>query len=142
VAEAVRSRLLAMPYPTALALIQDPADVRRRDAAPRMDPNHAAGDIPPILGMPDGEVVIRGPSQESAGWSDSLNRVGAGGGTFFEVDLIRNVALSPVARDGLAPYVAFTMRVRWPAFRFSPDGPMGVDPGEMDVLFLGGAILR
>jgi type II secretory pathway pseudopilin PulG len=35
---------------------------------------------------------------------------------FFEIVLIRNEALSPVDNDGAAAWLAFNVRVRWPAF--------------------------
>ena len=42
---------------------------------------------------------------------------------FFEVVLVRNESLSPSANDSTAGYLAFTMRLRWPAFVPDPDLP-------------------
>jgi len=63
---------------------------------------------------------------------------------FFEIALLRNEQLSPPARDGEAGWLAFTVRVRWPAYRLRPDGSaLGLsEAAEMQVLLLSGSVRR
>jgi hypothetical protein len=74
---------------------------------------------------------------------------------YFEIDLIRNETLTPKADDATAPMVAFTMRIRWPAFVAASSGaavqvganPAGggqvpYDHSKKQVLFFTGSILR
>jgi prepilin-type N-terminal cleavage/methylation domain-containing protein len=52
---------------------------------------------------------------------------------FFEIALIRNETLSPVAGDTATPpplVLAYTARVRWPAFVALAGSPSGFQPGQ------------
>ncbi len=73
---------------------------------------------------------------------------------FFEIALIRNETISPVGSDTTAPLLAYTARVRWPAFIALAGGtgsvqvganPIAVvpfDQSQKQVLFFTGAITR
>ena len=153
--DAVRARLGAMPFADATALIQLAADVRRRDADPTYNPNAGTRNPAVLFGTLNGEIGVFSASG-TPGWVIAGNppRRLTDAEKFFELDLIRNETLSP-AGDDAAPYVAFTIRVRWPAFvaaasgapvqvGASPGGTGAVpfDQGRKEVLLLSGSISR
>lgn len=160
VADAVRARLQAMPFASALALIQSPADVRKKDSEGNYNPNDGAKNPAVLFGKLSGEVGVYDPLATPKGWYDS----GAGAARlapipdaekFFEIDLIRNEAISPPDKDLTAAVVAFHIRVRWPAFVAAPGGaavqiganPAGggsvpYDHGKKQVMLFSGSILR
>jgi prepilin-type N-terminal cleavage/methylation domain-containing protein len=163
VADAVRARLQTLPFEQALALVQEVAEVRAKDADGSYNPN-------------DGEkypAVIFGKLSGDDGIYDSSEKVWLGSemdfaqnppkpkpvtdaDKFFEIDLIRNETLSPkIGNDEMAALVVFTMRVRWPAFRPASSGaavqvganpggggPVPFDHGRKQVLFFNGSIRR
>lgn len=59
---------------------------------------------------------------------------------FFEIVLIRNEAISRPVDDNEAGYLAFTLRLRWPAFR--PDGQRNTQNDQKNVLLVPMAITR
>jgi type II secretory pathway pseudopilin PulG len=79
---------------------------------------------------------------------------------FFEVALIRNETLSPVANDTATPppvVLAYTARIRWPAFvpdatptnplralpfGYNPTGAVQFDHGQQQVLHVAGSVTR
>lgn len=93
-------------------------------------------------------------------WIDPVTRQPSDLEKFFEVALIRNDALSPVAADAAVPpplLYAYTARVRWPAFvpdstpgnlrravqaGANPTGAVRFDHGLKHVLFFSGTVTR
>jgi type II secretory pathway pseudopilin PulG len=154
VADAVRSRLRTVPFEAALALVQEVADVRRKDGDGSYNPNDGTRYPAVMFGKLDGEVGIYNPAQSRRRWEDSRNAVVADADKFFEIDLIRNDAVTPKTGDATAAMVAFIIRVRWPAFiQTSPTaavqsaqnpggGAVTFDHGRKQVLFFTGAISR
>lgn len=59
---------------------------------------------------------------------------------FFEISLIRNDTLSPVANDTTAGYLAFTIRLRWPAYL--PNGERVANNAQKSVMIVPAAITR
>ena len=157
-ADAVRARLQALGFKGALALVQEVADVRKKDADGNYNPNDGTKYPAVIFGKISGDVGIFTAGQGRGSWLDStvpLPRTVADADKFFEIDLIRNDALSPKVNDATTALVAFNIRVRWPAFLPSPSGTpvqVGVnttgggsvpyDHGKKQVLFFTGSILR
>jgi prepilin-type N-terminal cleavage/methylation domain-containing protein len=158
VADAVRARLQALPFDKALALVQESADVRKKDGDGTYNPNDGTKYPAVIFGKLSGDVGIYATAENRPGWYDSsvpTPRIVENADKFFEVDLIRNDALSPKANDPTAAMVAFTLRVRWPAFMPASSGPavqVGANPGgggpvpydhgRKQVLFFTGSISR
>lgn len=161
-ADAVRARLLAMPFDSARALVQDPASIRTKDADPAYNPSNGARYPGVLFGKLNGEIgVYRAATQGgAAGWYTG-NTTGTTNPTampdadkFFEIDLIRNVNLTPATADETAPLVAYTIRVRWPAFRPVPGattavqigassgGSVTIDNSKKQVMFFSGALSR
>jgi hypothetical protein len=158
VADAVRARLRAMPFDQALALVQEVGDVRRNDGDGAYNPNDGTRHPAVIFGKLSGDVGIYDPAEGRKAWYDSSVPTPArvlDADKFFEIDLIRNDALTPKSEDATAPMVAFNIRVRWPAFRPTATGaavqvganPAGggsvpFDHSRKQVLFFTGSILR
>ncbi len=158
VADAVRARLGGLPFEQALGLIQAPQDVRRKDAEGSYNPNDGARYPFVLFGLRSGDVGIYDPAEGRRRWYDSsvpTPQPVQDADKFFEIDLIRNETLSPATFDASAPVVAYTMRVRWPAFLRASSGaavqvganPAGggsvpFDHGRKQVLFFTGAIQR
>ncbi len=157
-ADAVRARLQALGFDRALTLVQEVADVRKKDADGNYNPNDGTKYPAVIFGKLSGDVGIYDPTRNPKTWYDSTvpnpQRV-QDADKFFEIDLIRNDALSPKANDATAPVVAFNIRVRWPAFLPSSSGTavqVGVntagggsvpyDHGKKQVIFFTGSIVR
>lgn len=59
---------------------------------------------------------------------------------FFELVLIRNATLSPTTNDATAGYLAFNIRLRWPAF--TAEGKAMTDRTQQSVLIVPAAITR
>lgn len=157
-ADNVRARLQALPFNTALTLIQEVADVRKKDGDGNYNPNDGTKYPAVIFGKLSGDVGLYAAGTNRNQWYDSsvpTPQPVANADKFFEVDLIRNDALSPKAADATTAMVAYTMRVRWPAFLPAPGGaavqvganPAGggavpFDHSKKQVLFFTGAIAR
>ena len=161
VADAVRARLNALPFAQAAALIKDPALVQANDASGAYNPNDGTTNPTVIFGRLSGEVAFYDAEATPPTWyehSTGTPRALADADKFFEIDLIRNEALSPRgendANDATAAMIAYNIRVRWPAFvRTSPTtavqfgqnpagGPVPFDHGKKQVLFFTGALMR
>jgi hypothetical protein len=157
-ADAVRARLEALPFDRVLALVQEAADVPRNDGDGTYNPNDGAKHPAVLFGKLSGEVGIYDPAEGRKAWYDSSvptpQRM-ADADKFFEIDLIRNDTLTPKASDELAPMVAFSIRVRWPAFKAASSGAavqvganqagggqVPFDHSKKQVLFFTGSILR
>lgn len=154
VADAVRARLRAMPFDAALALVQEAADVRRKDGDGTYNPNDGTRYPAVLFGKLDGEVAVYNPAENRRQWYDSRNRPVPNTEKYFEIDLIRQDALSPKSADATAAMVAFSIRVRWPAFVLTAPnaavqsaqnqggGSVPFDHGRKQVLFYSGSIAR
>lgn len=157
-ADAVRARLQALPFERALALVQEVADVRKKDGDGAYDPNNGTKYPAVIVGKLSGEIGLYDSATGRQAWYDSSvptpQRV-ENADKFFEIDLIRNDALTPKSQDALAPMVAYTIRIRWPMFMPAASGvavQVGANPGgggsvpfdhsKKQVLFFSGSILR
>lgn len=160
-AAAVRARLqtiAAADFDRALALVQDPAAVRLKDADGAYNPNDGSKHPAVLFGRLSGDVGLYDATRTPRAWYDSTvptPRPVADGEKFFEIDLIRNETLSPKAADATAPIIAFNIRVRWPAFlpaqggaavqvgaNPAGGGPVPFDHGKKQVLFFAGSIVR
>jgi prepilin-type N-terminal cleavage/methylation domain-containing protein len=157
-ADAVRARLQALPFDQALALVQEVVDVRRKDGDGAYNPNDGTKYPAVIFGKLSGDVGIYDAGEGRKAWYDSTVPTAArveDRDKFFEIDLIRNDTLTPKALDATSPLVAYTMRVRWPAFVAASSGaavqvganPIGggqvpYDHSKKQVLFFTGSILR
>jgi hypothetical protein len=155
VADAVRARLQTLPFESALALIQDVANVRRKDGDGSYNPNNGTNNPAVLFGKRDGEVGVYDGGTGRRQWFDSRGARVLDADKFFEIDLIRSDAMTPRSEDATAALIAYTMRVRWPAFYAGSDGlavQVGANPGgggpvpfdhsRKQVLFFTGAILR
>jgi len=158
VADSIRARLQGLPFDQALSLIQLPADVRQKDANGSYNPNDGTRNPAVIFGLLNGDAGIYDSGENRRRWYDSsvpTPQPVQDADKYFEVDLIRNETLSPVAADGTAAFVAYNMRVRWPAFLRASSGaavqvganPAGggavpYDHSRKQVLFFTGAIQR
>lgn len=116
VADAVRARLQAIPFKRVASLIEDPVTVRKNDADPGYNPNDGAKHPSVLFGKRNGEIGIYDDAAGRKDWRDSTDATVLDADKFFEIDLIRNEPLSPAASDDNAALLAYTLRVRWPAF--------------------------
>jgi len=152
----VLARLQAVPFLTAAALIQDPVVVQKNDASGGYNPNDATHPAV-IFAKLDGELGLFNATASPKGWFDSSGTRLADADKYFEIELIRNETLSPKAADSSGPppmMLAFSMRVRWPAFLPGSNGvavqvganPAGAsvtfDHSKKSVLFFTGSITR
>jgi prepilin-type N-terminal cleavage/methylation domain-containing protein len=158
VADSVRARLQALPFDRALTLIQEVADVRKKDGDGTYNPNDGTKYPAVIFGKLSGDIGIYDSGENRKKWYDSsvpTPQVVDDADKYFEVDLIRNETLSPKSADATAAMVAFTMRVRWPAFLRASSGnpvqvganqagggPVPFDHSKKQVLFFTGSIQR
>ena len=158
VADSIRARLQALPFDQALSLVQAPADVRRKDADGAYNPNDGTRHPAVIFGKLSGDVGIYDAGENRRRWYDSsvpTPQPVQDADKYFEVDLIRNETLSPASGDATAAFVAFNLRVRWPAFLRASSGaavqvganpagggPVPYDHSRKQVLFFTGAIQR
>ena len=158
VAEAVFARLQTLPFDRAAALVQDAAAVQKNDAAPDYNPND--GTHPAVIfAKLNGEIGVYDATKTPKAWYDSTGARLADADKFFEVELIRNAALSPKTdaagnpADASAALVAFSLRVRWPSFLpgsngaavqigANQPGPVTFDHSRQQVLFFAGTITR
>ena len=157
VADAVRARLQALGFNAALPLVQDGAEVRKKDGDGAYNPNDGSKYPAVLFGTRRGDIGIYDPAEGKKAWYDSsvptAQRL-ADADKYFEVDLIRNDSLSPASADATAALVAFTIRVRWPAFVLTSattavqsvqnvaGGAVPFEHGKKQVLFFTGSILR
>ncbi len=156
VADAVRSRLQTLPFETAVALVQTPANLRRKDGDGAYNPNDGTKYPEVLFGKLTGDVGVYDASREPKAWYDARGARVLDADKYFEIDLVRNEAVSPAAADATAAMVAFNIRVRWPAFlpSTSPAGfvqvganPAGggavpYDHSRKTALFFSGSIQR
>ena len=158
VADAVRSRLATIPFESALPLLQDPAALRKKDGDGAYNPNDGTKYPEVLFASQDGLVGIYDPAENQRQWRvanpNGALRTMRADEKYFEIDLIRQTAISPAADDTGAAVVAYTMRVRWPAFLRTSSattvqsaqnpggGGVTFDHGRKGVLFFAGTISR
>ena len=151
VADSVLTRLRVLPFATVESeLVQDAEAVQANDAKGAYNPND--GSNPAVLfARADGEVGVFDPTNSQ--WRDSRGAVLANADKFFEIDLVRQTALTPKAPAEPAAAVAFVMRIRWPAFRTTgganfqqigagATGNVTFDRGRQQVLFVHASLAR
>jgi uncharacterized protein (TIGR02598 family) len=164
VADALRTKLQAMPFGEVIALLKNTTgsghEVSAADA--RGDYNPAA-DPQIVFASRDGSKV--GVYADSV-WNDPATEQNTDREKFFEIALIRNDALSPrpiatepvegetpVDPDATAFVLAYIARVRWPAFvnvggagavqvGSNPSGTVRFDHSSKQVMFFTGAVTR
>jgi prepilin-type N-terminal cleavage/methylation domain-containing protein len=157
VADSVRSRLQGLSFDRALTLIQEVADVKKKDGDGAYNPNDGTKYPAVMFGKLSGDVGIYDATEGRRAWMDSSvpipQRV-ADTDKFFEIDLIRNDTLTPKSADATAAMVAYNIRVRWPAFVMTSSttavqngqnpsgGAVPFDHGRKQVLFFAGSLMR
>ena len=157
VADSVRARLQGLPFDRALRLIQEVADVKKKDGDGAYNPNDGTKYPAVMFGKLSGDVGIYDSAEGRRAWYDSSvptpQRV-ADTDKFFEIDLIRNDTLTPKSADATAAMVAYNIRVRWPAFVMTSattavqngqnpaGGAVPFDHGRKQVLFFAGSLMR
>lgn len=168
VADAVRTRiqtLAAKDFSAAAALLQTAAAVAKNDGSGTYNPNDGTKNPAVIFAHPNGNVGLYDATQSTKTWyyfDHSLGRLQrmADADKYFEIDLIRTETLSPAPTesapdtDNRANFLAYTMRVRWPAFTPGPGGtavqvgfnPQGgavtYDHSRKQVMFFTGTVQR
>jgi len=136
----VQARLQAIPF-SAIALSLKTASNVSGEAAgydPTADPfvffasedGAIVAPYNPSPANPWGSVT--GSTDDTTGPANALKH--------FELTLIRNDALSPSASDTTAGFLAFNIRVRWPAHL--PNGVRVSDHTQKEVLIIPAAITR
>ncbi len=150
VADSVIARLQAMPFSSAALLVQDPADVLKNNALGNYNPND--GTHPAVIfAKLDGDTGLYDAVKKV--WLGSSGATFANADKFFEVELIRQTALSPLGADDTAALLAFAIRVRWPSwipsangagvqFGTGQPGAVTFDHGKQQVLFFSGSLRR
>jgi len=125
VSDLLASRLRALSFAEVAALL--------------LDDDGSVGD-----GSPEGKVFFANLAGDKIGRSADPVWTGDDREKFFEIALLRNEQLSPPGSDDEAGWLAFTVRVRWPAYRLRPDGSALRlnEAGQMQVLLLSGSVRR
>ena len=162
VTDALRTRLQTMPVGDVLALLKNATatghEIADADARPDYNP---AVDPQILFASRDGTIVA--PYNDAA-WGPRTAQRNPDREKYFEIALIRNETLTPrtaPAGDPSAPadpdatafLVAYTARLRWPAFvregatgaiQFgaNPTGTVRFDHSQKQVLFVSGAVTR
>jgi len=158
VADAVRSRLATLSFESAVALVQDPAAIRKKDGDGAYNPNDGAKYPEVLFASQDGLVGVYDPAENQRQWRvpnpNGALRTMRADEKYFEIDLIRQMTISPAADDAGAAVIAYSMRVRWPAFLRTSSattvqsaqnpggGGVTFDHGRKGVLFFAGTISR
>lgn len=161
-ADALRVKLQAMPFADVAALLKKSNGARHEltDADGRSDYNPAA-DAQILFANRDGSKV---GTYSDPVWIDPVTRRNSDAEKYFEIALVRNEALSPLATpapegeppadpDATAFLLAYTARLRWPAFvkdggtgavqvGSNPAAPVRFDHSAKQVMFFTGAITR
>jgi prepilin-type N-terminal cleavage/methylation domain-containing protein len=166
VADALRLKLRGMTLPEVAALLKvgTPTGHQLALADARAD-YELARDPQLLFAARDG---TRLGAYADPIWVDAATRRNSDRDKFFEIALVRNEAVSPPAStttdasgatvtvnpDATAPLLAYTARIRWPAyigdgtatgtmqFGANPSGPVRFDHGKKSVLFISGTVAR
>lgn len=166
-AEVLRTKLQAMPVTDVIALLKNTTTQvgaltpghELSDADLRSDYD-LAGDPQLLFAARDGSKI---GSYGDPMWTNPTTRRNWDGEKFFEIALIRNEAISPkpgaatgasgAEPDATAAVIAYTARVRWPAFfadtattsvqvGANPNATVRFDHSSKKVLFFAGTITR
>jgi type II secretory pathway pseudopilin PulG len=148
--DALLSRLQLLPFDDVTALLKSNAQLQAQDARGNYNPNDGS-DARVIFATVGGEAGIYDSARKA--WIDSTGRLMPDREKFFEIALVRNDTLSPLASDDVAAFVAFNCRVRWPVFRpnaagggiqvgANQAGSVTQDHSRQQVLFFSGAVSR
>lgn len=132
IADALSIRLRALSFDTIAALLKTGAEIEGM-AGPSGD--DAAADRGLFYASLSGDRIGQGGDPVWDG--HDRNR-------FFEITLIRNAELSPSERDVETAWIAFNVRVRWPAFqrRASGSAARTREADRMQMLLFSGSIRR
>ncbi|HWA10920.1 MAG TPA: prepilin-type N-terminal cleavage/methylation domain-containing protein [Opitutaceae bacterium] len=103
-ATALGGRLRAEPFEAVAGCLQDAADVQAQGTDSAYD--FTRDDRLFFANRPGDRMGRRADPEWNAGDAEK----------YFEFTLLRNEELSPRENDAMAPWLAFTLRVRWPAF--------------------------
>ena len=114
--DAVQCRLREEPFNAVVACLLTAAQLKDQDARPDYD---SIEDHRIFFANLSGTKVGR---TGDAFWENSHRE------KFFEIVLVRNDALSPVENEDDTPWIACTVRVRWPLFIATPSGHVRVRP--------------
>jgi hypothetical protein len=165
VADALRSKLQAMPFATVAAMLKQSTgsshEITLADARVDYD---LTRDPQLLFANRDGSKV---GAYADAIWVNAVTRRNWDGEKFFEIALIRNETVSPKAGvvtsgsgtdtplnpDETAPLLGYTARIRWPAFiadspttavqvGSNPGGTVKFDHSRKQVLFFSGTVTR
>ena len=168
VASLLTAKLQGQPIPAVAALLKVSSGPNRHQLTDAdNNPNSPAADPrsdPQLLfASRDGSKIA---PYGDAIWIDPATRQPSDLDKFFEIALIRNETLSPPGDatatpptnpDATALYLAYTARIRWPAFvpdatptnqrralpaGYNPNGAVRFDNSQKQVLFFSGTITR
>jgi hypothetical protein len=138
----VQARLQETPFTTIAASLMDGSEVTTafppydRDADPVV-PNTARV----FFASEDGAIVAPYGAITVWGQNGTLTaKKDRDALKYFELTLVRNEALSDSDNDDSAGFLAFNIRVRWPAFL--PNGEPVTDNTQKEVLIIPAAITR
>jgi len=164
VADALRTKLQTLPWADVAALLKATAgQTHALTAADARGDYNPAADPQILFASRDGTKI--GLAADTAVWGPRTPQLNPDRDKFFEIALIRNETLSPLpgapAEDGTAApnpddtaaLLAYTARVRWPAFvkeggagaqqvGANPAGLVRFDHSLKQVLFFTGAVTR
>lgn len=132
----IQAKLQDLSFDTVKAALQDSdPDAGNSDYDPTADPKA-------LFATRDGSIVGLYERPSSAVWdpASTLSNSEEEAVKFFELVLIRNTDLSPKSNDDSAGYLAFNIRLRWPAF--TAEGIRIADRTQQSVLIIPAAITR
>lgn len=149
----VQARLQAAGFTAIQGALKSDADISSEPAvyASGADPRQASNPYR-FYGSEDGQIVAIYPTSVNEGHQNNdpwtLGRSGTSaaerdGLKFFELALVRNGTLSPnsgSALDADSGYLAFSIRVRWPAFL--PNGDRVTDNSQKNLLIVPASVTR
>lgn len=150
VIDALIERLQSLPFDQVAGNLKTSAEILADDARPDYNPNDTRRETKVFFASLAGDKM--GQASDPV-WTDPVTRRPSDREKFFEIALIRNATLSPAANDPAAPWLAFNVRVRWPAFLPTAGGaavPVGFnsaatvpyDHSKQQVMFFSGSIRR
>ena len=133
--ELLFSRLRSEPMPVVAGYLKTADEFLRDEERPDYDP------------LLDDRMFH---ASREGDWVGRRNEPGPGGGVadgYFEMMLIRNEELSPARNDDTAGWLAFNVRVRWPAFPGAAGGDGSavtrkMDPGLIQMLVFARSVRR
>ena len=128
VADLVKGELVKSGLVAVASLLMTAGEVQAQDEDPGYNP------------ATDPRVLFASRTSGKTGAFGSTVWNGQDGEKFFEIMLIRNDPLSPAAGDAAAGYLAFILRVRWPAFL--PNGVRPAGNTQKGTLLFNESLLR